>query len=109
MANTGKYNRRITIVTPGTMTPTTLGGFTEGTPTTRQAWCNARQLSMQESLLYGLETANATYRFRFRYYSADDITFKHELIFESRNFRIVSVENVDEEKKEITVIATEKK
>lgn len=91
------------------MTPDGVGGYTEGPPTTRVTWCSAKQLSMQEVLLYGLETTNASYRFRFQYYSADDITFKHRLTFESRNFRIASIENVDEEKKVITVIATEKK
>lgn len=107
--NTGKLNRRITIVTPGAMTPTTIGGFTQGVTTTRTTWCSARQLSMAESLSYGLETSTASYRFSFLYYAADDITRVKELTFNGRSFRIVSVENVDEAKQQITVIANERK
>lgn len=91
------------------MTPTTIGGFTQGTATTRSTWCSAKQLSMSESLSYGLETATDSYRFTFLYYSADDITRVKELTFENRSFRIVSVENNDEEKRIITVIANERK
>lgn len=107
--NTGKLNRRITIVTQGVLTPTTIGGFTEAVGTTRTTWCNAKQLSMAESLSYGLETAIATYRFSFRYYSADDVTRIKELTFENRTFMIVSVENVDELKNVVTIIANERK
>lgn len=106
--NTGKLNRRITIVTPGTMTPTTIGGFTEGAKTTRVTWCSARQLSMSETLSYGLETSTASYQFGFMYYAADDITRVKELIYEGRTFRIQQVKEVDEAKREIQVIASEK-
>lgn len=106
--NTGKLNRRITIVTPGTMTPTTIGGFTQGAQTTRSTWCSARQLSMAETLSYGLETSTAAYQFAFKYFSADDITRVKELQYESRNFRIVSIREMNEEKNEITVIANER-
>lgn len=106
--NTGKLNRRITIVTPGTMTPDGIGGFTQGTPSTRDTWCSARQLSMSETLSYGLETSTAAYLFSFKYFSADDITRVKELQYESRNFRIVSIREMNEEKNEITVIANER-
>lgn len=107
--NTGKRNRRITIVTPGTMTPTAIGGFTQGATSSRVTWCSARQLSMAESLSYGLETSTASYEFGFTYFAADDITRVKELIFETRNFRIERVNNVDEAKNEIRVIANERK
>lgn len=107
--NTGKLNRRITVVTPGTLTATTIGGFTEGVKTTRDTWCSARQLSMAETLSYGLETSTASYRFSFLYYSADDITRTKELTYEGRTFRIVNIEEVNEDKKLITVIANERK
>lgn len=107
--NTGKLNRRITIVTPGTMTSDGIGGYTEGAKTTRVTWCSAKQLSMAESLSYGLETATASFRFGFLYFSADDITRVKELTFAGRTFRIVNVENTDESNKQITVIANERK
>lgn len=106
--NTGKLNRRITIVTPGTMTPDGIGGFTESAKTQRTTWCSARQLSMGEALNHGLELTTASYIFGFNYYSADDITTVKELIYENRNFRIVSIRELNEEKREITVIANER-
>lgn len=107
--NTGKLNRRIAIVTPGTMTPDGIGGFTEGVKTSRTTWCSARQLSMAESLSYGLEAATASYRFGFLYFAADDITRVKELTYEGRTFRIVNVEEVNEDKRMIVVIANERK
>lgn len=107
--NTGKLNRRITIVTHGILTPTTIGGFTEAAGTTKTTWCNAKQLTMAESLTYGLETAIASYRFSFLYYAVDEVTRIKELTFENRTFRIVSVENVDELKNIVTIIANERK
>lgn len=107
--NTGKLNKRITIVTAGTLTPDGIGGFTQGTSTTRNTWCAARQLSMSETLSYGLETATATFSFTFLYFSADDITRVKELTYLNRSFRIDSIENKDEANKTITVIASERK
>lgn len=106
--NTGKLNRRITISVPGTMSVDGLGGFTEGAKTSSTTWCSAKRLSMQESLLYGLETVTSSYRFKFQYYSALEITKNYELTFETRKFRIVSIENIDEAKNEIVVIANER-
>lgn len=108
MSNTGKYNRRITIVASGTMTADGLGGFTEGATTSTTTWVAAKRLSMQESLLYGLETLTANYRFKFQYFSGKNITKNYSLTFENRNFRIVSIDNVDEEKGEVVVIANER-
>lgn len=106
--NTGKRNRRITIVTPGVSTPDGYGGFIEGTPTMRDTWCSARQLSMNESLLYGLETSTANYIFGFTYYSVDDVKRASELIYEGRNFRIKGINEIDEAKKAILITATER-
>lgn len=106
--NTGKLNRRITIITPGTMTPDGIGGFTQGTTTTRSTWCHAKQLSMSETLSYGLETSVDTYQFTFKYFAADDITRVRELTFLNRNFRISQIKNIDEANNEIQVIASER-
>jgi head-tail adaptor len=106
--NTGKYNRRITIVPAGTLTQTTMGGFTRVAGVSRNTWCRARQLSMTEVLSYGLETTTAAYEFAFKYYSADDLNANFELTFYNRQFRIIRVQNIDEAKNEITVIANER-
>ena len=108
MANTGKYNRKITLTTPGTLTPSDLG-FTEGSSLSVTLFCHARQLSMREKLSYGLETHYAAYEFRCRYYSADFVTAATRITFESRSFRLVNFMNPDEEKDEIIMIANEEK
>ena len=92
------------------MTDDGIGGFIQGTPPApRTTWCSARQLSMAESLSYGLETATASFRFSFLYFAADDITRVKELTYEGRTFRIVNIEEVNEDKRIITVIANERK
>lgn len=106
--NTGKLNRRITIVTPGAMTPTAMGGFTQGAQSTRSTWCSARQLSMSETLSYGLETSTAAYQFSFKYFSADDITRVKELQYEGRSFRVAQIREINESKNEVQIIASER-
>lgn len=107
--NTGKLNKRITIITPGTLSADGIGGFTQGATSSRSTWCSAKQLSMAESLSYGLETSTASFRFSFLYFAADDITRVKELTYSGRTFRIVNIENIDEANKQITVIANERK
>lgn len=90
------------------MTPDGIGGFTEGTKTSRNTWCSARQLSMGETLNHGLELTTAAYIFSFLYDSVKSITPSTKLIYESRNFRIMSIREMNEEKREVTVIANER-
>ena len=106
--NTGKLNRRIIIVTSGAMTSDVIGGFTEGIPTQKTVWCAARQLSMAETLSFGLETTTESYQFNFLYFSADDLTRIKELIYKGSSFRIAQVKEVDEAKREIHVIASKR-
>jgi SPP1 family predicted phage head-tail adaptor len=106
--NTGKLSRRITIVSPGAMTPDGIGGFTEGTVTTFDTWCAAKQLSMTEILSFGLETSTSNYQFTFKYYSVDNVTRIKDLIYEGRNFRVSQVREVDEMKSEVQIIASER-
>jgi len=105
--DTGKRNRRATIVFAGEMTPDGLGGFTEGANTTREVWANVKRLSMNEQLLYGLETSTASYRFQFLYYAADDITRIDSIQYRGRNFRIKNVREIDEMRRVVEVIGTE--
>lgn len=107
--NTGKRNRRITILTGGTLTTDGIGGFTEGVKTSVTVWCEAKHLSMQETLSNGLETATAAYIFSFTYYDANSITRAKELTYNSRNFRIAQIKEIDEQKGEIQIIASERK
>lgn len=107
--DTGRLNRRITITTAGTLTTDGIGGFIEGTPTTKETWANVKQLSMKEQILFGLQTAFASYRFTFMYYSASTISEIKSITYEGRTFNVVSFDNADEAKRIMTVIANEQK
>lgn len=107
MANTGKYNRRITYYPFGTYIDTALGGKTlsaSGNPV--ETWCSARQLSMRELISYGLPVDIKTFEFGFIYERGANITNGMKLTYESKDFRVVQVSEVNEAKQEIKVIAT---
>lgn len=105
--NTGKLNRRITYTPTGTYIDTPLGGKTlsaAGTPV--ETWCSARQLSMRELISYGLPVDFKTFEFAFIYERGANITNGMKLTYESKDFRVVQVSEVNEAKREIRVIAT---
>jgi len=106
--NTGKLNKRITLNFTGTMTGTDTGGFSEGAATTTEVWGSAKKLSMREELLYGLETSNASYSFKFRYYSVADLENIDSVTYNDKEFRIKSIIDKDDDKKEVEVIASER-
>lgn len=105
--NTGKLNRRISYKTGATYADTALGGKTvtsAGTPV--ETWCSARQLSMRELISYGLPVDFKTFEFGFIYERGVNITNGMKLTYESKDFRVVQVSEVNEAKREIKVIAT---
>lgn len=101
----GNLNKRCTLTSPGTYTPDTYGGFTEGTEASTPVWCGARQLSHRETLLYGLQVGDAAYEFTFLYNTGKAITQQTSITYESRVYRVVSVNEVDETQTLIKVIA----
>ena len=103
----GKLNRRITIVTNGARVADGIGGFTQAAGTTVDTWCSAKHLNQRENLSYGLEMGTASYKFTFRYEAGKALTQVKRLIYESRNFRIIGVNELDENKSFIQVIANE--
>lgn len=105
MDNAGTYNRRIVHYRLGTATPDGLGGFTYGAPTTTEVWCRARQLSMGQKFNYGLDSATVTYDFRFRYFTAKDYIFQDWFVYEGSKYIIASINNLKDEKQEISIIA----
>lgn len=105
--NIGALNKRITVTTPGALTSDGMGGYTSAAVTTRETWCSAKQLSQRETLLYGLMVGSASYKFTLLYNPASDITQQNKLIYESRNFRIISINEVDESDSLIEIIANE--
>jgi head-tail adaptor len=105
---TGALNRRITLTAPGASTPTEIGGVTTAAGTSTVVWCKAKQLSANHALMYGLDLATASYQFTFRYETVKNVTNQYTLTYENRTFRIVRIEEVDEEKTEIRIIANER-
>lgn len=105
--NIGSLNHRITITTPGAMTSDGMGGFTSAAATTRDTWCSARKLSQYEILQYGLLVGSASYKFTLLYNPSSEITQQNGLIYDSRNFRIISINNLNEDNTLVEIIANE--
>lgn len=105
--NIGALNRRITVTTPGALTSDGMGGYTSAAVTTRDTWCSAKQLSQYETLQYGLMVGAASYKFNLLYNPSAAITQQNKLIYESRNFRIVAINELNEDKTLIEIIANE--
>lgn len=104
----GKLNRRITITSYGANTPTAIGGYTKGAETSVETWCKAKPLNQAESLLNGLSLGQRGYEFTFRYEKGNNITQQTRLTYKSRNFRVLSILEIDESKRVIKVLANER-
>lgn len=104
----GKLNRRITYTPKDTPVTDGAGGFTvaDGTPVT--TWCSAKPLSQQESLLNGLKLGQAAYEFTFRYEQGTNITQNVGITYESRTFKVISILEIDENKRIVKVLANER-
>lgn len=106
--NIGKLNRRITISTYGENTVTATGGYTRGAETQTETWCNARPISQSESLNNGLQLGQRSFEFTLRYEQGIKVSQLGKLTYEGRGFRVVQVLEVDESKRIITVLASER-
>ena len=104
--NTGKLNRRISYTPFGTYTETALGGSVLSVAgTSVETWCSARQLSMRELISYGLPVDIKTFEFGFIYERGANISNGMTLTYESKQYRVVTVRELNEMKRETIVIA----
>jgi SPP1 family predicted phage head-tail adaptor len=106
--NIGKLNRRITITSFGANTPTATGGYTKGAETSVTTWCGAKPLSQSESLLNGLQIGQRNYEFTLRYEQGTTITQETKLTYETRTFKVASILEIDENKRVVKVLASER-
>jgi head-tail adaptor len=106
--NIGSLNRRITYTVFAASTPTATGGYTKGAGTDATTWCSAKPLSQSESLNNGLQLGQAAYEFTFRYEQGTNITQAVELTYETRTFRVISIIEIDENKRVVKILANER-
>ncbi len=104
----GKLNRRITYTTFAASTPTAIGGTTKGAGTDTITWCSAKPLSQKETLLNGLKLGQRAIQFTFRYEQGTNITQAVELTYETRTFKVISILEIDENKRVVKVLANER-
>jgi head-tail adaptor len=104
----GKLNRRITYTVFAANTPTATGGYTKGAGTNTETWCAAKPLTQRESLVNGLQLGQRAIEFTFRYEKGTNITQEVELTYETRAFRVISVLEIDENKRVVKVLANER-
>lgn len=104
--NTGSLNRRISYQATGTYADDGFGGKTlSAAGATTTTWCSARQLSMNDSILYGLPVDIKLYEFGFHYERGVNISFGTILTYETRQFKVLRVTEINEAKREIKVVA----
>ena len=106
--NIGKLNRRISITSYGANVATATGGYTKGAATTVETWCSAKPLSQKESLLNGLQVGQRNYEFVFRYEKGITVNQETKLTYENRSFKVVSILELNESKREVRVLANER-
>ena len=106
--NIGKLNRRITYTVFAASTPTATGGYTKGVGTDTETWCMAKPLSQTESLSNGLQLGQRALEFTFRYEQGTNITQEVELTYENRKFKVISILEIDENKRVVKVLANER-
>ena len=106
--NIGRLNRRVTYTTFAASTPTATGGYTKGAGTPVTTWCGAKPLSQSESLVNGLQLGQRALEFTFRYEQGTNITQEVELTYETRKFKVISILEIDENKRIVKVLANER-
>lgn len=104
----GKLNRRITYTVFAASSATATGGYAKGAGTDTITWCMAKPLSQQESLINGLQLGQRGMEFTFRYEQGTNITQEVELTYETRTFRVISILEIDENKRVVKVLANER-
>jgi SPP1 family predicted phage head-tail adaptor len=106
--NIGKLNRRITVTTYGANTLTATGGYTKGAETNVTTWCAARPLSQKETLLNGLQLGQRNYEFTFRYEQGTNVSQETKITYDSREFKVSSIIEIDDYKRVVKVLAAER-
>ena len=102
---TGKLNRKVTIVQPGSLTSDGLGGFIESTVTNKDVWASVRKLTMKEIVTFGLKKSVDNYMFSFQYHTGKNLTGNYRLIYEGKTLNIYSIDDPNEAHEQINVIA----
>lgn len=104
--NTGKLNKRISYEPFGVYEDDGFGGETLKTAgESVETWCSARQLTMRELISYGLPVDIRTFEFGFIYERGSNISNGMRLTYSGKQFRVVSVIETHEARREIKVIA----
>ena len=111
--NFGKLNKRIVLKKIKTSAPDSIGGATVAYETAKTTWGSLSPLSAREIILYGMEVGQRSYRARFRFDKAYNIDQTYYLEWTDpfdtvRQFRVVSVLNIDEDKKVIELLVNER-
>ncbi|WP_378210006.1 phage head closure protein [Anoxybacteroides rupiense] len=103
--NTGQFRHRITFLKPVTLTDEIGQEITEWL-ILKRVWAMIKTVKGQEFFSVASVQAERTYRFIIRHTKGIDETMKIE--YDGRLFDIQSVLNDDEERKTLTIIATER-
>lgn len=108
MVNIGRYNRRLTYKIYTGSTPDEYGGYTPSYNAEATTWCSATKLSESETILFGLSLGQSAFKFHLRYEIGNLFDQTTVLTYEGKELRIITVNEIDEYKREVIVIANER-
>ena len=102
-----KYNRRIEIWDAGTLVADGYGGNTITSTLIAEVWANVSQNSSFKDTTIGKSDVKKTYTFKVRnavVFMINNLSNAY-IIYNGKNYNITSVENPDDQFREITIIA----
>ena len=102
--NIGGLKQRITINTPGALSPDGIGGFNEAVSETSDMWAYVHPLSDKEKLLFGIQLDIMAYEILIRYEEKPDISQQNLITFSGETLKVMSVLPDLEEKNTIKII-----
>lgn len=110
--NPGKLNRRI-VLKSVTRVADGIGGFVETNVTKKTTWASISPLTNREQLLYGIEIGVRAYVVKLRWDASYNIDQSYWIEYSDRfggtvNMRIVSVVGVNEDARQIVLLAEER-
>lgn len=80
-----------------------------GTTLVRTVWAMARKLEAKGQVLSTQSIPDPKWTFEFQYVDSSDLTIQHRLVYDSRSFDVLDVDNVMENRHVIRALCSERR
>ena len=98
-----ELKNRIAVNVKGDTTDDGIGGVTF-TSTIVYMWAAVKVMPPKERMYYGIESTMTAYNFIVRYLAGKDITTADTITFNNVNYRIIAVEDINQDHKYIKIM-----